>query len=80
MNHHNLNTFIIIVVAFALLLGVVNVVNVHWGHIQARKSNSIYSKTLWMAISKFKRSILHEFYHVLDLSSNYLPFFDFNSF
>jgi hypothetical protein len=40
-----------IVVAFALLLGVVNVINVHWGHIQARKSNSIYSMVLLVSLA-----------------------------
>lgn len=40
-----------IIVAFALLLGVVNVVNVHWGHIQARRSHAIYSLVLLISLA-----------------------------
>lgn len=40
-----------IVVAFALLLGVVNVVTVHVRQIQAKKSNSIYSLVLLFSLA-----------------------------
>jgi hypothetical protein len=42
--------WVAIIIAFALLLGVVNVVSVHWGHIQARKPNAIYSMVLLVSL------------------------------
>ena len=43
--------WVTILIAFALLLGVVNVVRVHWGHIQTRQPNAIYSLVLLIAFA-----------------------------
>jgi hypothetical protein len=43
--------WVTVLVAFALLLGVINVVKVHVGHIQARRSNALYSLVLLTALA-----------------------------
>jgi hypothetical protein len=43
--------WVTLLVAFALLLGVINVVKVHLGHIRARRSNTLYSLVLLVALA-----------------------------
>ena len=43
-------SWVAIVIAFALLLGLVNVVSVHWNRVQTRKPGSVYSVVLLVAL------------------------------
>ena len=43
--------WVTLLVAFALLLGVINVVKVHLGHIQTRRPNALYSLVLLVALA-----------------------------